>query len=53
LDYFHNNPVKRKLGRKAVDWKWSSARWYLAEPPRQQFDELPFIHGLPAGSVDA
>jgi putative transposase len=52
LDYFHNNPVKRKLGRKAVDWKWSSARWYLAKPPRQQFDELPFIHGLPAGALD-
>lgn len=52
LDYFHNNPVKRKLCQKAIDWKWSSARWYLADPPRQQFAELPFIHGLPPGTLD-
>ncbi len=52
LDYFHNNPVKRTLCQKAVDWSWSSARWYLAEPPRQQFEGLPFVHGLPAGFLD-
>ena len=29
LDYMHLNPVRRGLVRRAVDWKWSSARWYL------------------------
>ncbi len=29
LDYMHLNPVRRGLVVRAVDWKWSSARWYL------------------------
>ena len=29
LDYMHLNPVRRGLVIRAVDWKWSSARWYL------------------------
>ena len=29
LDYVHLNPVRRGLVIRAVDWKWSSARWYL------------------------
>jgi len=28
IDYIHNNPVRRELVRKPLDWKWSSARWY-------------------------
>lgn len=52
LDYIHNNPVKRNLCGRAIEWKWSSARYYLSEPPRQQFPELPFVHGLPAGTLD-
>jgi len=52
LDYIHSNPVERSLCRRAIDWKWSSARYYLAEPPKQQFPELPFVHGLPAGTFD-
>ena len=27
--YIHVNPVKRGLCQRAVDWKWSSARFYL------------------------
>jgi hypothetical protein len=46
LDYIHNNPVQRGLCRKAVDWKWSSARYYLLDPPGEQFPDLPHIHGL-------
>jgi putative transposase len=46
LDYLHNNPVKRGLCRQAVDWGWSSARYYLDFPPRQ-YPELPTILGLP------
>ena len=52
LDYIHNNPVQRGLCRRAVDWKWLSARYYLLDPPRQQFPELPGIHGLRPGALD-
>lgn len=52
IDYIHENPLRRKLCRHAIDWKWSSARYYLNEPPRQQETDLPFIHGLPAGTLD-
>ena len=52
IDYIHNNPVRRGLRRNAVDWRWSSARFYLLEQPGQQFDGLPRIHGLPPGALD-
>jgi putative transposase len=52
LDYIHNNPVKRGLCQKATDWKWSSARYYLLAPPKQQFPDLPYIHGVPPGAFD-
>ena len=28
LVYMHLNPVRAGLVERAVDWKWSSARWY-------------------------
>ena len=28
LDYVHLNPVRAGLVQRAVDWQWSSARWY-------------------------
>ena len=28
LNYMHLNPVRRGYVDRAVDWKWSSARWY-------------------------
>ncbi len=52
LEYIHNNPVSRGVCRRAVDWKWSSARYYLDVPPRQQHCGLPMIHGLPKGAAD-
>lgn len=52
LDYLHTNPVKRGLCERACDWKWSSARYYLSDPPRQQFPDLPYIDGLPLGQLD-
>jgi putative transposase len=52
VDYLHMNPVRRGLVKLAIDWKWSSARWYLHDPPRQQIPGLPFIHGLPVGMLD-
>jgi putative transposase len=52
IEYIHQNPVRRGLVKRAVDWKWSSASWYLLDPPRQQLPGLPLIHGLPAGILD-
>jgi putative transposase len=52
IDYIHQNPVRRGLVKRASDWKWSSANWYLVDPPRQQRVRLPFIHGLPLGAID-
>ena len=52
IDYIHNNPVERGLCRRAADWKWSSARYYLLEPPRQQYPDLPFVPGLRPGALD-
>ncbi|MFI5457915.1 MAG: hypothetical protein ACHRXM_20950 [Isosphaerales bacterium] len=49
LDYIHNNPVNRRLCPRAVDWRWSSARFYLVDRPAQSEPELPFVHGLPDG----
>jgi putative transposase len=51
LEYIHNNPVSRGLCRCAVDWKWSSAKYYHNIPPRQQHPNLPMIHGLPEGAT--
>ncbi len=51
LEYIHNNPVSRELCRRAVEWKWSSARYYLDVPPRQQHPGLPRIYGLPEGAI--
>jgi putative transposase len=28
LHYMHLNPVRAGFVERAVDWKWSSARWY-------------------------
>jgi putative transposase len=52
IDYIHNNPVKRGLWKRATDWKWSSARYYLLFPPKQQSPDLPYIHGVPPGAFD-
>ena len=51
IDYVHHNPVRRGLVKRAVDWAWSSARYYLLDPP-QQYPSLPAIHGLPAEWLD-
>jgi putative transposase len=46
IDYFHLNPVRRGLAARAVDWKWSSARWYASDG-KEQDPDLPTIHGPP------
>jgi putative transposase len=52
IDYIHTNPVRRGLVKHAVDWRWSSASWYLLDPSVQLLPRLPFIHSLPAGTLD-
>ena len=51
IDYVHGNPVRRGLCVSAIDWRWSSARHYVAE---QQPDDplLPTVHGLPCEFFD-
>jgi putative transposase len=45
IDYIHINPVRRGLCKRAADWKWSSARFYIG----QQVDSnLPRLSRPPA-----
>jgi putative transposase len=48
IDYFHLNPVRRGLVERAIDWEWSSARWYAGIRPvlLEMADTLPTIHKL-------
>jgi putative transposase len=52
IDYLHLNPVRRGLCQRTVDWRWSSARYYHLESPKQQFPELSLIQGLQVGIMD-
>ncbi len=36
LEYIHNNPVKAGLADQAMDWKWSSARFWLQDEPNDK-----------------
>jgi putative transposase len=47
IDYLHLNPVRRGLAKEVLDWNWSSARYYLLDPPRQ-YPGLPTIDSLPS-----
>ena len=33
LQYMHMNPVRAGLVERAIDWRWSSARWYFERRP--------------------
>jgi putative transposase len=46
IEYFHLNPVRRGLVKRAIDWEWSSARWYAGiGPVHLEMDRtLPTIH---------
>jgi putative transposase len=47
IDYFHLNPVRRRLVDRAIDWQGSSARWYegLSYDANVQ---VPNLSNLPA-----
>jgi putative transposase len=46
IEYLHLNPVRRGLCVSALDWRWSSARWYASEGAVVD-PALPTIHGPP------
>jgi putative transposase len=46
MEYLHLNPVRRGLCERAIDWKWSSARYYLL-PSMPQDPDLPSLAPLP------
>ena len=47
INYIHLNPVRRKLCETAIQWKWSSARYYHVTDYQTDKD-LPRINGLSA-----
>jgi len=51
IDYVHMNPVRRGLCERCIDWKWSSARWFL-EPDRRIDPDLPRLTPLPPDVFD-
>jgi putative transposase len=51
IDYVHLNPVRRGLVKRAVDWPWSSACWYV-DPQGRANKDLPTIDGLPPEWLD-
>jgi len=46
IDYLHMNPVRRGLVERAIDYRWSSARWY-ADDGRHVDPSLPTLSALP------
>jgi putative transposase len=48
IDYIHHNPVRRGLCERAIDWEWSSARWYagIRPVPIDMDATLPMTYGL-------
>jgi putative transposase len=47
IDYLHLNPVKRGFVKRAIDWQWSSARWFEGLPYDQTI-RVPTLTKLPA-----
>jgi putative transposase len=43
IEYVHLNPVRRKITSNVMDWKWSSARFYLGQGEQREDDDLPKI----------
>jgi REP-associated tyrosine transposase len=52
IDYLHLNPVRRGLVDRAVDWRWSSCRFFL-EPDWPGDPATPKLERLPGEFLDA
>jgi len=52
IEYIHLNPVRRGLVKRAIDWEWSSARWYAGmSPVHLEMDRtIPTIHPISGGT---
>lgn len=51
IEYIHMNPVRRGLCERVIDWRWSSARYYLNDdytpaPGLPELQALPFDYDL-------
>jgi putative transposase len=46
IDYIHCNPVRRKLCQRAIEWKWSSARFFQ-DPTAALDPDLPRLDPMP------
>ena len=42
IDYLHNNPVRRGLIERAVDWRWSSAAAFEGGQSPLAIDRIPW-----------
>jgi putative transposase len=42
IDYLHNNPVRRGLVERAIDWKWSSAASFEGRSSIIPLDPIPW-----------
>jgi putative transposase len=51
IEYLHLNPVRRGLCERAVQWRWSSARFYECDGGVQE-ETPPRIEKLPANFFD-
>ena len=46
IDYIHLNPVRRGLVEKAINYPWSSARWYATDGQHHD-DRTPTLSAVP------
>ena len=46
IEYMHLNPVRRGLCERAIDWKWSSARYHIL-PGLPSDPDLPRLTPVP------
>jgi hypothetical protein len=45
IDDIHQNPVRRRLVGRSIDWQWPHASWHADYDPKLQ---LPKVQRLPA-----
>ncbi len=47
IDYIQANPMRRGLVQRAIDWRWSRARWYagIRPVPIEMDATIPMFYG--------
>jgi putative transposase len=46
IEYIHDNPVRRGLVKRAIDWPWSSARFFAGMDALLAMDPLAEFIGM-------